>query len=75
MDMYHVAVFLVSFALGMAVGMALFTGAIGAISLHLTNSGGRIPPAHVLSRYVSYISMALGSILFVWSASRLMFNY
>jgi len=63
MDYTHVVVFLIAFAFGMALGMALFTGSIGVISERLTKKGGHLPPAYVISLWVSYFSIALGLVL------------
>lgn len=67
MDFVQVVVFLVAFALGMAIGMGTFTGAIGSLSLMLAQRGSALPSPHVLSRYVSYAATVLGVILVAYS--------
>jgi len=56
----QVTFFLVAFAAGMAVAMAAFMGALGAASRALVRRGGHVPPAHVISLFVSCISIVIG---------------
>lgn len=57
----EIILFLVSFALAMTVTMAIFALVIGEVSSRLP-----IPPAHVLSVYMSYLAMVIGVFLIVW---------